>query len=185
MPKNEEPTPTGQSAPDTSDTWRGLRFLLGNWTGEGGEVGAEGEQATAGSGRFTFALDLQDNIVVRKNHAHYPATSEKPAYDHYDLMIIYHDQIPGQLRAIYFDNEGHVIEYAVARSETAMSTPVVEFTRPPSDLRPGFRLTYVGTDDSHLAFTFEFAAPGAAQDFSPYMEAQCRRSEEDTSPDWS
>jgi hypothetical protein len=91
MAKNEEPTPTDPAAPNTSDPWRGLRFLLGNWTGEGGEVGAGGEQTAIGSGWFSFALDLQDNIIVRKNHAHYAATSEKPAYDHDDLMIIYPD----------------------------------------------------------------------------------------------
>ena len=181
MTNNEEPTPTEPAVPDTSDTWRGLRFLLGNWTGEGGEVGAEGGLTTIGSGWFSFALDLQDNIIVRKNHAHYPATSEKPAYDHEDLMIIYADRISGRHRAIYFDNEGHVIEYAVETSETATSIPVVEFTSPPSDLHPGFRLTYVGVDDSQLTFRFEFAAPGAGQPFSPYMEALCRRSDANSS----
>ena len=180
MTTNEEPTPTDPAAPETSDSWRGLRFLLGNWTGEGGEVGAGGEPTTSGSGWFSFALDLQDNIIVRKNHAHYPATSEKPAYDHDDLMIIYRDQAPARLRAIYCDNESHVIEYDVATSGKSPSTLVVKFTSLPSDLRCGFRLTYVGTDDSHLTLKFEFAAPGAAQHFSPYMEAQCRRSDDNS-----
>src|SRR6185503_1626756 len=90
--------------------WDSFHFLLGEWIGEGS--GKPGE-ATGG---FSFSFDLEKKILVRKNYANYPATKDKPGSSHTDLMIIYQESASNVTRAIYFDNEGHVINYAVAFS---------------------------------------------------------------------
>ena len=41
-----------------------------------------------GSGAFTFAFDLNQNILVRKSHSEYPKTDNKPAVKHDDLMVV-------------------------------------------------------------------------------------------------
>jgi hypothetical protein len=85
--------------------WQPLEFLVGEWRGEGS--GGPGQ----GSGGFTFAWDLQKAVLVRKNHAEYPAQQGRPAAVHDDLTVI---SVEGdRLRADYWDNEGHVIRYAV------------------------------------------------------------------------
>src|SRR5438552_17948620 len=61
--------------------WDSWQFLLGEWIGEGG--GAPGQ----GEGSFNFSLDLQKQVLVRKNHSDYPATKERQAYSHDDLMV--------------------------------------------------------------------------------------------------
>lgn len=53
--------------------------LLGTWVAEGN--GAPG----SGAGTFSFALDLQKQVVVRKSHTEYPATAEREAFAHDDL----------------------------------------------------------------------------------------------------
>src|ERR1700730_15668872 len=96
-------------APKEAANWDAFRFLIGEWVGEG--TGAPGE-ATGG---FSFSFDLDGQILVRRNRSDYPATKEKPAYSHTDLMVIYKGSEGA--RAIYFDNEGHVIHYAVSLSK--------------------------------------------------------------------
>jgi len=75
--------------------WAPLAFLLGVWLGEGG--GDPGQ----GTGWFSFLPDLQGKILVRKNHADYPASADWPAFAHDDLLIVYKDVLGGALRAIY------------------------------------------------------------------------------------
>jgi hypothetical protein len=156
-----------QSAPPPGlsvNSWAPLSFLLGEWIGEGG--GTPGQ----GTGGFSFAFDLQKTIVVRKNHAEYPATKERPAYSHSDLMIIYPQPGGSRLRAIYFDNEGHVIDYAVESSEST-----VQFRSEATASSPGFRLTYKKTGADTLKLQFEIAPPGKPDAFSAYIEATARR----------
>ncbi len=84
-----------------------LKFLEGDWVGEGG--GGPGQ----GTGEFTFIPDLQGKVFVRKNFAEYPATKDKPAFRHDDLMIVH--QKPGDtIRATYWDSEGNTINYTVS-----------------------------------------------------------------------
>jgi len=49
----------------TGDNWN---WLVGEWIGEGS--GQPGQ----GGGTFSFAYDLDENIIVRKSHSEYPAT---------------------------------------------------------------------------------------------------------------
>jgi hypothetical protein len=142
-----------------------INFLLGEWMGEGG--GAPGQ----GTGGFTFSPDLQNTVLVRKNYAEYAATQDKPAYRHDDLMVIY--QSPGDsLRAIYFDNEGHVINYAV---DVLKDKKTVIFVSPPSARAPRFRLTNTLIDSTTMSIQFEMTPPGKPDSFSTYITATAHR----------
>ncbi len=145
--------------------WNAWKFLLGEWVGEG--TGSPGE----GTGGFTFALDLGKRILVRKNFAEYPATKERPAFRHDDLMIVYQD--PGnRTRAEYFDNEGHVIRYVVGFS--ADSTSVV-FVSEATSTEPRYRLTNTKEGDDKISIRFEIAPPGKPDAFRQYIKASARR----------
>jgi len=155
---------SAQNTKPTFDLDR-LAFLSGEWIGEGG--GDPGQ----GIGGFTFNPDLQGKVIVRKNYAEYPATKDKPAFRHDDLMIIYKQ--PGDtMRAIYWDNEGHVINYTVEVSPDSKSAVFVSL---PSASTPGFRLTYKMKDEKNIGITFEIAPPGRPDKFSPYLEASAHR----------
>lgn len=145
--------------------WEDWQFDLGEWTGEG--RGEPGE----GSGGFRFDLDLQGQILVRRNFAEYPATTEKSAYRHDDLMIIYHDLQHG-FRATYWDNEGHIIIYTAQFSQDKNTLIFLGDSVPSA---PRFRFTYRKSGDDMLAIKFESAPPGKPEDFAPYIEAAARR----------
>ena len=104
-------------------------------------------------------FDLQGNVLVRKNVA------TTPTGRHEDLMVIY-PEAPG-LRAIYFDNEGHVIHYRVT---TAESQAVFTSEEGPG---PRFRLTYRKNGDGTVRIVFEIAPPGG--DFKTYLEGTVRK----------
>ena len=146
--------------------WAPLEFLLGEWVGEGG--GAPGQ----GAGGFSFHPDLQRKILVRKSCAEYPATKDRPAFRHDDLTIVYQQPGTDRLRAVYFDNEGHVIEYAV---EVSGDTNTVRFVSEPAASSPRYRLTYRLTGDETVAIQFEISPPGKPDSFSTYLEASARR----------
>jgi hypothetical protein len=135
-----------------------LKFLLGRWdaipSGKPGEA----------SGSTVFAPSLQDRVIIRTNYADYPATEGKPAFIHDDLMVIYADAGSG-VRADYYDNEGHVIRYAV---QTAARDTLV-FLSDISPSSPRFRITYVLAADSTLQGTFDIAPPGKPEAFGPYQ----------------
>src|ERR1700757_5144742 len=100
------------SAQNTATSWEDWKFLLGEWTA-GESSGAPGQ---ASKGGFTLAPDLGGQVLVRRNHAEYPASGGRPAIVHDDLMIIYH--VPSGVgkfatKAFYDDNEGHAIHYNV------------------------------------------------------------------------
>jgi len=147
----------------TAEDWGPVQFLLGQWTGEGG--GAPG-QATGG---FSFVPDLQGKVLIRKNFAEYPPAGGKPAFRHDDLMVIYREEDSPQLRAIYFDNEGHVIHYSVR--PIADGGVVMESEGPRTAAR--YRMTYRNADRGRLKIRFEIAPPG--KDFAGYIEATARR----------
>ncbi len=146
----------------SGDEWKPLAWLIGDWTGSGS--GAPGQ----GAGSFSFQADLQGKILIRKSFAEYPATADKAAYRHDDLMVIFRE---GQsLRAMYFDNEGHVIRYTIAVSTDAAKAI---FTSDSTAGAPGFRLTYQKTSETTLAGKFEIAPP--EKPFSTYLEWTARK----------
>ncbi|HXO19405.1 MAG TPA: hypothetical protein VOA87_05705 [Thermoanaerobaculia bacterium] len=153
------PAPTAQP-----DPWAGWRFLVGDWAGEGG--GKPG----AGSGTFSFQLDLGEKILVRRNHAEYPAAEGRPASRHDDLMIVYPD---GKgMAAAYFDSEGHVLHYAGALSADGRR---VTFVTAPDPSAPRFRLTYTKAAEDGLTGEFEVAPPGQPEAWKSYLQWTSRR----------
>jgi hypothetical protein len=151
----------GQPA-DPDRRWDGFRFLAGEWVGEGS--GSPGE----GSGAFTFAFELDKNILQRTSAASYPATKDRPPFTHEDLMVVYFER--NVARALYCDNEQHVIHYGVFCSADSV---VFLSDRIPS--APRFRLTYAKTGTDRVAIAFEMAPPGNPEAFSPYLQGSARR----------
>jgi len=135
----------------------GMDWLMGQWQGEGkGEPGK-------GGGFFSFTYDLDRNIVVRKSHSEYNANNKNSVIRHDDLMIIYSESGDTKLRAIYFDNEGHIINYSVSQADKS----VILLSEKKSDA-PRFRLTYTPLDDSAVNVKFEISTDGV--NFNTYIE---------------
>lgn len=143
--------------------WDDWSFIFGEWTGV--------ESPAKASGKCTFQADLDKNIIVRKNHTDIPSSDGRPAISHDDLMIIYRSQ-SDSVKAIYFDNEGHVINYSVSMSANKQK---ITFLSDVSAGVPRFRLTYEKMDENKLMTRFEFAAPGTPEQFRTYLEAPIKK----------
>jgi hypothetical protein len=142
---------------DDKPTWDAWKIVMGDWTGTGnGDPGK-------GGGGFSFKPDLQGSVLVRKSHSKYPATQGRPATVHDDLMIVYAEQ--GRTRAIYFDNEGHVIDYTPSFSPDGKTLTLLSDSAPSA---PTFRLTYTSVEPDVLRINFEIAAPGTST-FKSYV----------------
>jgi len=155
---------TAASANDSA--WTALGALLGSWTGEGS--GDPGQ----GTGGFSFASDLQGKILVRKSYADYPATKDRPAFSHQDLMVVYQEPDTRLSKAVYLDNEGHVINYTVTLSPDAKSIVFLSELRPST---PRYRLIYIMTGKDRVELTFEIAPPDKPDSFTTYIKAGARR----------
>jgi hypothetical protein len=148
----------------TKRLWADWGPFLGTWQGAGsGEPGQ-------GKGEFTFEPALQGAVLTRHNYAEYPASKDKPAYRHDDLMVIYLDADNKKTRADYWDNEGHVIHYDVELSATKLV-----FISNEAQPGPRYRLSYRKTGDDELKLTFEIAPPNDRNSFKTYIEASARR----------
>jgi hypothetical protein len=135
-----------------------LAFLVGEWRASG-----EGQPGT-GSGKAVFARGLQDRVIVRTSYAEYPGAPGQPASRHDDLMIIFAAP-EGGARADYYDNEGHVIRYAVQVPGPGRAV----FLSEPGAGQPRFRLSYALDAAGVLAGEFAIAPPGATDAFKPYL----------------
>lgn len=144
-----------------ADPWKPLRFLIGEWTGEGG--GGPGQ----GSGAFSLGFELNGKVLIRRNLSEYPAQGGRPAERHEDLMIVYLDEASSAARAIFFDSEGHVIRYRVA----AAGAGVVFESEPGPG--PGYRLSYVPAG-AQVKGKFEIRAPGEDR-YRTYLDFTVRR----------
>lgn len=145
--------------------WQAWKYLLGQWQGE--NTGDPGQ----GTGTFTFSFDLDESILVRNSHTVYPATPERDAFAHDDLLIIY-TEYNGEKRGIYFDNEEHVIHYAVKVGDGG-NTITLESEPVPS--MPQFRFTYIKTGPDTVNGRFEMAPPGKPGEFFIYLEGPAKR----------
>jgi hypothetical protein len=124
-----------QSVPSSvTDSWKALSFLQGTW-----EAKVTGGQSVSAMGTYTFRSELRDHILAR--HSTSDAGCKGPASfdcDHADLLYVYQDA-PGQpLKAIYFDNEGHVIHYSVSTPDATTAIFLSDGAQP----GPQFQLMY-------------------------------------------
>ncbi len=149
-------------AAQNSQKWQQWQWLLGEWNGEGN--GQPGE----GAGSFSFESALNANILIRKSYAVFATTANKPAFRHDDIMTIYNDAEGQPLKAIYFDNEGHTIHYAVTVGEKK-----IVFVSEKMPNMPIFRLTYNQTDNTTVNVCFEFSKDG--DHFTPYIEGKSKK----------
>ena len=144
------------------EVWKQLEFLLGSWTGV---AGAKDSAPGAGQGDFSFEAQLDRHIIIRRNNAQYNSGER-----HDDQMVIYLDAPAGPPRAIYFDSEGHVIQYRV--SFPAVNSVVFESDGP----GPRYRLTYrldSGAPVGMLRGTFEIGQ--ASGKYEPYLRWSSQR----------
>jgi hypothetical protein len=146
------------SAPE--NPWRALAFLEGTWDAHA-QIGSAGAQS---NGTYTFKPELKHHVLVRHSDS---AACKGPAnYDckHSDVLYVYQEGENQPLRAIYFDNEGHVIHYAVSTPDASTAIFVSEAS--PSG--PQFRLVYE-LKGSVMWGKFQMRMPEQA-DWKSYLE---------------
>jgi len=139
--------------------WKDWSWLMGEWRGEGG--GQPGQ----GGGTFSFKTDLDGKILIRKSHSEYPAAGNSPATIHDDLMIVSLNFSGNPTKAIYFDNEGHTISYAITYAPNT-----IVLTSEKIQSMPVFRLTYTLLDKQMVNTKFEMSQDG--EKFMTYVEGK-------------
>jgi hypothetical protein len=139
---------------------RELSFLEGTWD-------AKTSRASSGvdaSGAYTFKKELGGHILARYSNS---AGCEGPAHSdckHGDLLYVYQDSASRELRAIYFDNEGHVIHYKVSTPASNRAVFISDSTAPGAQ----YRLTYE-LQGAVMQGKFQIRQPGASEWVS-YLE---------------
>ena len=142
-----------------ADPWKALGFLQGTW-----EAKTSGQSAAQAQGTYTFQMELKNHVLAR--HSRY-AGCKGPAdfdCDHGDLLYVYQDAAGQPLKALYIDNEGHVIHYSVS---TPTSTSA-EFVSDASQSGPQFRLLYE-LHDAVMSGKFQARMPGQ-NEWKSYLE---------------
>jgi hypothetical protein len=137
------------------NSWDQLEFLMGNWSSP-----VSGQPGQGVSGSTTFSYELNKQVMLRKSRAEFaPQPGETKGLVHEDLLIIYQQPGEPKLRAIYFDNEGHIIHYTLS---FPARQPGVVFESEASETSPSARLVYELAEDTSLVTEFFVAAPGGA-----------------------
>ena len=148
----------GQASPDP---WKELAFLEGTWEAntQGGTAGAKG------SATYTFQPQLGHHVLARLSGS-YADCKGPVTFDcqHSDLLYVYQDAANQPLKAIYFDNEGHVIHYDVSSPEPNVAL----FLSDASVLGPQFRLVYALKNGS-MSGKFQMRMPGQSE-WKSYLE---------------
>ena len=150
-----------QASAPKADPFVVVQFLVGEWQGEG-----DGQPGQS-SGAATFRFELEGKALVRHSHADYPAANGRPASHHEDLLTLFSEG--GDLKALYLDNENHVIRYLGAAVPGG-----VAFTSEPAQ-GPRFRLTYLPKAEALVTVRFEIVPPAAPDAFKTYLEAITRK----------
>jgi len=152
-----------QSTPvPAADPWKALSFLEGTWSASTTTTGSSGGKVI---GTYTFRPELGNHVFARHTTSiegcKGPETFD---CDHSDLLYVY-EEAPGQpLQAIYFDNEGYVIHYAVSTPDPRTAVFLSEASKP----GPHFRLMYQ-LKNGVMVGTFAMQMPGQT-DWKAYLE---------------
>jgi hypothetical protein len=154
---------SGQLSPGYD--WTNWNFLIGEWL-----TGSSNGLGTTGTGWISFSTDLGGKILVRKNHAEYPAHKAKPGAVHDDLTIVYWDG--GIRKAFYDDNDGHVVHYDVTVSPDKKKIIFESEKNAPGQ---HYRLTYEAIQTDLLKLTYENAPANKPDQFLLYTEALAHR----------
>jgi hypothetical protein len=150
----------GQNASTASDPFKALAFLQGTW-----EAATQDKAGVHVTGTYTFKPELGGHILGR-HITSLTACKGPDTFDceHSDLLYVFEER-PGQpLKAIYFDNEGHVIHYSVSTPDATM----VVFLSDASGGGPQFRLTYE-LKNSIMNGKFQMHMPAQAE-WKSYLE---------------
>ena len=147
-----------QSTVQSPDAWTALNFLQGTWQAKTGE----GSTAKV-TGSYTFAKELSGHLLAR--HSTVAGCTGPKAFDceHGDLLYIFEERPRQPLKAIYFDNEGHVIHYTLS---TPDETTAIFLSEPGPG--PTFRLVY-HLDHTTMSGKFQMQMPGQ-NDWKSYLE---------------
>jgi hypothetical protein len=149
-----------QTAPSAAPaSFKSLSFLEGTWEARTAENGA-----VKASGLYAFKSELGGHVLAR--HSSTDPNCKGPAsFDcaHGDLLYIFQDGEGQPLKAIYFDNEGHVIHYTVT---TPTPTSAVFLSEPGPG--PQFRLVYE-LKDASMNGKFQMQMPGQSE-WRSYLE---------------
>jgi len=151
---------SGRVPAEPAEPWKGLSFLEGTW-----EAHTQSGSANAQVyGTYTFKLELKRHVLARHSD---PSGCKGPKdfdCEHSDLLYVYQEAEGQPLKAIYFDNEGHVIHYAVSEPESTTAVFVSEAS--PSG--PQFQLVYQ-LKDAVMTGKFQVRMPGQTE-WKSYLE---------------
>jgi len=136
-----------------------LSFLEGTW-----EAKAVGGPGVAAVGTYTFRVELKNHVLARHSTTEGCKGPTDFDCDHGDLLYVYQDG-PGQpLKAIYFDNEGHVIHYDVSTPEATTAVFLSDSSGPGPQLRLVYELK-----EAVMWGKFQMRMPGQAE-WKSYLE---------------
>ena len=156
---------TPAKSPAKADPWAGIRFLLGSW--EAKTTGGVAQAQVSAS--YSFRLELRDHVLAR--HSRSGSCSAPDDFDcqHSDLLYVYPASTGAALEAIYFDNEGHIIHYAVSTPKPG----TVVFLSDPAQPGPQYRLSYTFLAGV-MSGQFEMKMPSQTE-FTSYLEWNGKR----------
>jgi hypothetical protein len=141
--------------------WEGLGFLEGTWDAHA-QAGSAKAQV---SSTYSFKPELKHHVLVR--HSDDPAACKGPASfdcEHSDVLYVYQEAENQPLKAIYFDNEGHVIHYAVSTPDSTTAIFISEASRS----GPQFQLVYQ-LKEMVMSGKFQMRMPGQTE-WKSYLE---------------
>ena len=147
-----------------------LNFLEGTWAAD---VGPGADPV----GSYAFVRELGGHVLARRSPTDVACTLPgSTVCAHRDLLYVYQDSAGAPLKAIYFDAEGHVIQYGIEIKHFEVASGRQDyaiFLSDPAALGPRFRLTYerntdTRTDKTEMTGTFEVLLPNGK--WKPYLQ---------------
>ncbi len=142
------------------DHWSKYSWLTGTWEN------ADRNDST--NGVFSLLPELEGKVLVRHNHSELHGKQNAVPQIHDDLLVVYPGENSSDDKSIYFDNEGHVINYTVSTSDSA-----IVFLSDQNAHGMTFRLSYIRLQKDLINIRFEISRePGK---FFTYLESKCAR----------